>query len=287
MDYRSSEFGYFFDDVDDEDEFEEVFFATDDSSARRISGSSTAAALPLVVEPIEPTQHDEGVPEEQLRALLIDNADDQDVVDLDYDSQELVHNPDDPYGILEGCQIVDETASGEEVVDNEVVIVGGPSADRVDVGPNLEADVVEFIEDPTNNAAIRMHDMIAVRTKAWSCPIIEGAQFYRHRALLPPMPEDRIIFGIYERVVKVLVTRRNIKEFKKESRNVYIKLIQSRSSTYWEDLRDQIKKHTYELYARHGREHLQTVFLPEVMQKFADGDVMTYSDFYSLLPTGK
>jgi hypothetical protein len=79
------------------------------------------------VKSISPTQHVEGVPEEQRRAIIIDHeeavADQNMVVDLDYFSQELVHNPEDPYGILEGCRIIVDKRGADENEDPEVVIV--------------------------------------------------------------------------------------------------------------------------------------------------------------------
>lgn len=149
-------------------------------------------------------------------------------------------------------------------------------AGRINIGPSLESDVV-FIEDATNNAAVRRHDMIASNTRSWKTPIINAEQFYHHKSLRPPSSKDNVILtGIFEGVVKVLVTRRNINEFKKGSGNVYIRLLVTpRVNLIWKEIRNDVRAETYRLYAAHRQSHLQKVFLPEVMQKFAGGDIMT------------
>jgi hypothetical protein len=175
----------------------------------------------------------------------------------------------------------------ENLRDADVQIIDGAEG-RIYVGPNLD-DEVEFVKDETYNAKVRIYDVKASMTRSWNreIQIINGEQFYHHKSLRPPSRDNAILFGIYENVSRVLVTRRNIKEFKSESKNVYIRLVEAKSSAYWEDLKGQVRTQTYELFVEHGQKYLQTVFLPEVMQKFTDGNVMTYSDFYSLLPGGE
>ena len=290
---------------DDESEVEDYVIYEDAPELprrKRIQSSPTVLAEVNPSEPVipptpfeaaPPTNYEDEGPVGQKRRI-IEQAEGPAILDeggaLDYDNIELVHNPDDPYGLAEMELIIpspEEKADGSPEDDEVQIIDDNNAVDIVNVGPNLETDV-EIIVDENNNAAIRRHDMIAKETRSWKQPIVDGSQFYRHKSLRPPdAGSDWRFVRLYERVVEVLVTRRNIQEFRVGSKNVYIKLISPRLSSYWEDLRKQAIVESNKLYAEHGEKRLQTFPLPDVMQKFADGNVMTYKDFHSLLPGGK
>jgi hypothetical protein len=277
-----SAYSHYYDDIHEEED-EVLYPPSEDNEPRRIPNLPNFMAIGPVlaeVERVPPTPYEtDDTAEKQRRTINV--AVEEDVIDvdeIDYDGVELVHNAEDPYNIIADDN---SEAAGDNVPDVEIV-----SHNRVDIGPELDADVAIIVDD-TNNAAIRRCDMIAVRTRCWQATIIDGSQFYKHKSLRPPPANAVALQTVFARVVRVLVTRRQIEEFKRGSNNVYIQLVRPRLDPFWLDLKRQLYAQTMLLYAEHGEKRLQTFFLPDICQKFADGNVMTFKDYYSLLPGGK
>ena len=289
----------YYDEEEDDDDGLLVYYAEADEEFPKKLKSDQGDAFVFEGQPSNyltgpeissPTQHDDGIVADQQRKIETAEPQVLDALEenheVDYANIELIHNEEDPYGLEMEEPLVKEDVKLPPL--NDVIDLAAADENRIDIGPALEdEEEVQIIVSENQNQEIRRHDMRAVYTRSWKIPIIDGEQFYRHKNLRPPPSDNRPLVKLFEQVVPMMVTRRNINEFKKGSKNVYIRLVSPRFSEFWEDLRKQVKAETFSIYARYGDKHLQTVMLPEIMQRFRDGNVMTYRDFYSLLPTGK